>query len=170
MCLCDVKSYGAKLYNNNGQSIAPIVRNQVLQSHLTAIENSQPYKNFKAGRTGIFVGLSPDSDFTSINNYLASHSIRSGFLGKLAGLVYRIMEFFNKCWNGLSDETRALDVLCDLLEQEQSLTSGTYRGGVAEALSPQTRIEPKQVIKTTAEQMLETMLERYNTIVLGSVS
>lgn len=150
------------IFNN---TISHYVIKQALASHSKAIEESEQYQNFRFGRTTRWVGPGPhDTNGSYIHAYLWGHSVRSGCKGKLAGVVYRIMEFTNEFLWGASDKLKALDEIEDLLVQKQKLTNKTYRGGAFDGIMPVGRKIP-EAIHREAELILKDMLFQYNLFV-----
>lgn len=150
---------------NPNHIISHYVIKQALAPHSKAIKDSEQYQNFLFGRTTRWIGPEPhDTNGSHIHNYLWGHSVRSGCQGKLAGLVYRIMEFTNEFLWGSSDKLNALEEIEDLLVQKQKLVDKTYRCGAFDGLMPVASIIPEKIHRE-AELILKDMLIQYNLFV-----
>lgn len=148
-----------------GNFISHYVINEVLKPHNEAIENSEQYQEFLSGEVSYFTGTTPhSSDNSPIHNYLWGYSIRKGFEGKLAGLMYRVMEFANEFLWGRSDRLRSLEIVEDLLQQKESLSNDTYTGGIVAGLTlVERKISPR--MHQEADLILKEMLLQYNSFV-----
>lgn len=166
-------SYGVQCFSNhtlttsdgkpkNYNSISHHVMENILKKHNEDLKNSAQYIHLHRRSTKAFSRPNThDYCNSKIHNYLWGHSIRKGYLGKLAGLVYKIVEFAKEVIWGSSDRTTALEEIESFLFMKNQVISGTYKHDYAAAVLPTVRIIPEET-RFEAESILKTMLVNYN--------
>lgn len=106
----------------------------------------------------------------AVKNYLHGYSNRQGCKGKLAGLLYRIVEWF-KWWNRTSDywmarnhlETLMLDAHRAQAEKEAKDQPQPFQPRIEEEIVYIGVLSPLQIkMRANAEQRLQEMLTLYN--------
>jgi hypothetical protein len=96
---------------------------------------------------------------SKIHAYLWGHCIRKGVLGKIAGLVYRIMESLIEIFRRNSDRKIALKELQGLLLFKERLLNKSNEPSLGLLFISNER---KNAIKSEAQKLLKCMLDKYN--------
>lgn len=103
-------------------------------------------------------------DEKNVFDYLWGHSKRSGFTGKLAGLLYRIMEAANERLQGFSDKTIALREIERFLSEAKTPPNCSLYQSVMGVKKEAIKEVPEE-IHQKAETLLNAILEKYNSYV-----